>query len=114
MSDDADLARLFTAAGDAPADDPAFVAAVTRRTWWRRHTLIFAAGAALALLAVLSWATWPAAYDFSVATFTGFLLMANGVSGFFDSFLGAAVAAALVLSAAVWAWATGRLRGVFL
>ncbi|MBV9420368.1 MAG: hypothetical protein JO348_11405 [Alphaproteobacteria bacterium] len=114
MSDDADLARLFTAADEMPGDDPAFVSAVTRRIWWRRRSLLFIAAAALALLAVLSWATWPAAYDFSVATFTGFLLMANGVSGFFDSFLGAAVAAALVLSAAVWAWATGRLRGVFL
>lgn len=110
MSDDTDLTRLFAETAVLPHDD-AFVARVAGRIAWRKRlTLAVPVGlAALLLLAV--WATWPAAYVFSVNALSGVLLIADSLATFFTSPTGILAAVVLLLTVAFWAWLFERVRG---
>jgi hypothetical protein len=112
MSEDTDLARLFAQTAD-PSGSDAFVAGVTGRIARRRRLRLAAPTALIAALLLAVWATRPAAKTFAVTSLGSVDLLAHGISGFFTSDIGTAVAAALTLSLAIWAFATGRLRSFF-
>ena len=112
MSEDTDLARLFTEQPE-PSNGDAFAAAVATRIAHRRRILMAAPIVLIALLLVAVWATWPAAKIFATASLGSVDQLAHGVSGFFTSDIGVALAAAVTLSLASWAFATRNLRAFF-
>ena len=109
MSEDTGLARLF-AEQPEPSDGDAFAARVSARLANRRRLRLASPFAAAAMLLLAVWATWPAAKTFAVTSLGSIDLLAHGISGFFTSDTGTAVAGAMALSLAIWAFATGRLR----
>ncbi len=109
MSDDTDLIRLFAQTAELPQDE-AFVAGVSRRIAARRRLAwAWPAGAAVLLLLAI-WATWPAAYTFSIDALSGIQLLAGSLATISNSPAGMLTAAVLLLTAVLWSWLFERVR----